>query len=609
MKQEKSAVSGARVAIAIDPVSHDSGAIFVRDGLNLVRRLFPTWLVARLAYPLIALPFLLGLVYVYRFGTNLGWEDAFDYMATFLPKWFDGTLTFADLWAQQNEHRLLFSYIAGLAVGLITHWDAVTEMHLEQFFLLAMTAAYLYVFLGTCASRFRGWLFVPIAFLTFSVRQYQPMLMNMSNVQVVAETVAALFCLYLLNWPRWGTAKFLGAAFFAVISSYTMGQGLLVWPVGLVPLVLSPLSKRRKIAWMAAWCAIAAIVFFFYIWGWIHPAANPLPGFSLEYFLTIVGAALFPDLFYATTGGVLLLLLSAAAVVLTLMYGKGRQYSFWLAIMVYGLLVNAQITLGRTGFGPAQGMSSRYVVHSLLTVVGLYAVLCNLNVEKLTRTVSALWGAVLGLVVLGFILSSINGYQIGTLVKQQRDYHVFVFLTADNQPDEALPTAPWEKGPVMRRQIAFLRQHGLNVFHAPDPTPNWTLPAPGLPLLPYPARLQMNPLQVNNEHGQTGLFTFSGIALDGKEDELVGGVFIEVDKVIYPAYYGLPREDVAEVLKTSRVTRCGFRRDFSVSQLGSGRHTLRIGAVSRDRTALYAPTNPVTFEFPALPEAASRTEK
>ena len=129
------------------------------------------------------------------------------------------------------------------------------------------------------------------------------------------------------------------------------------------------------------------------------------------------------------------------------------------------------------------------------------------------------------------------------------------------------------------------------------------LPAKGLPVLPYPARIQMNQLQVNNEHEQVGLFTFSGFALDGKENELVGGVFFEVDNVIYPAYYGIPREEVAQFLKAPRITPCGFRRDFSVTQLGPGRHTLRIGAMTKDRAALYAPTNTISFEFPAVPEA------
>ncbi len=612
MKQKKGAVSTTHAVAAPDTVARGPTARVASQPLNRIEGPFPSWLVTRSAYVLIALPFLLGLLYVYRYGTNIGWEDSYEFTVDLLQKWYAGRLTFADLWAQQNEHRLLFGYAGALAVALVTHWNAVAEMYLTQLCLLAMMGVYLYVFMGTSTSRFRGWLFVPIAFLVFSVRQYQPLLMNMSVAQVAVETVAALFCLCLLNQPQWTTAKFLGAVFFAVVGSYTQGQGLPVWPLGLLPLLLTPLSKRRKIVLGTIWCATAIVVLLVYFWGWKN-GPGQVRMFSMEYFATIVGAAIFPDLSSATVGGVIILLLSTATILLTLRFGKARQYSFWLTLLVYGVLVNAQVTVGRgsyNGFSPAQAMSSRYAMFSLLTVIGLYAILSSLlNGEKLTRLVSALWGATLALVVLGVVLSSIEGYQIGAFVKQQRDYHVFVFLTYDTQPDEALPTAPPHKGAVIRPQLKFLKEHGLSVFHSPDPAANWTLLAQGLPVLPFPARFQMNQLQVNNEHGQRGLFTFSGIALDGKENEPVGGVFFEVDNVTYPAYYGIPREDVAQALKTSRVTKCGFRRDFSVSQLGPGRHTLRIRAVSRDRTALYAPTNPVSFEFPPIPEVAGNADK
>ena len=120
----------------------------------------------------------------------------------------------------------------------------------------------------------------------------------------------------------------------------------------------------------------------------------------------------------------------------------------------------------------------------------------------------------------------------------------------------------------------------------------------------------MNQLQINNQKGPVhGLITVTGIALDGRENELVGGVYLEVNDRIYPAYYGYAREDVAQSLKTSRVTRCGFRRDFSASQLGPGRHSLKIGAISRDRKALYQPTNLGFFDVPPIPDAASPAEK
>ncbi len=549
---------------------------------------------------------MLGLLFVYRYGTNIGWEDSFDFTVELLQKWYAGTLAFADVWAQQNEHRLLFGYLASLYLALATHWNAVAEMYLSQLFLLAMMAIYLSVFLHTCASPFRAWLFVPIAVLTFSVRQYQPMLMNESVMQSVLAAVAAIYLLHLFNNRRWLAVKFLAAVSFAVIGSYTQGQALIAWPMGLVPLALCPLPKRSKFLWGAIWCATAAIVVFLYFWGWTRVAVHPPPGFSPEYFATIAGAALFPDVWTAMIGGLILLAVSAASIVLALRAGKAQQYSFWLALSLYGIVVNAEITFGRTGFGPGQAMSSRYAVTSLPTIIGLYAILSSLNGEKSTRAVSSLWGATVALIALGISLSSINGYQVATVVKQQRDYHVFVFLTADTQPDEALPSLPNHEGKVIRRELEFLKKHQLSVFHAPKLDPCWTLPVNSLPTLPIPARIQMNQVQINNEHGQAGLFTFSGIALDPKENEPVGGVFLDVDNITYPTYYGMPLPDVALALKSDRATNCGFRREFSISQLGPGRHVMKVRAVSADLKHQYSLSEVIPFEFPALPEKGKK---
>ena len=104
----------------------------------------------------------------------------------------------------------------------------------------------------------------------------------------------------------------------------------------------------------------------------------------MEYFATLGGGSLFPFLPFpevtaAATAGALILILAAVAVLLALREGKLASYSFWIALIGYGILVQAQITVSRCGFGTPQALSSRYAVTSLLTVIGLYGLLSSLG--------------------------------------------------------------------------------------------------------------------------------------------------------------------------------------------------------------------------------------
>ena len=213
----------------------------------------------------------------------------------------------------------------------------------------------LFAFYRTCAAKFHLWLAIPMAFLVFSLRQYQPLIMGdgIPHIVVSGAIVGAYLCLHLLNNAKRLAWKLAAAVSFATVATFSSGQGLLVWPVGLLPL-LSPLPKRRKITYLVIWSAIGTIEWIAYFWGYVKPAYHPPLGFSLEYFATLGGAALFPVLLAATVAGAAILILAAVAVILAHQEGKLASYSFWIAVIGYGVLVQAQITVSRCGFGAPQ---------------------------------------------------------------------------------------------------------------------------------------------------------------------------------------------------------------------------------------------------------------
>jgi hypothetical protein len=83
------------------------------------------WLVLALAL----LPALIPLVLILTYGVNMPFWDEWDPgLAGLYIKAHQHQLSFADLAAQHNEHRILLPRIAYLLLNSMTHWNAVGEM-------------------------------------------------------------------------------------------------------------------------------------------------------------------------------------------------------------------------------------------------------------------------------------------------------------------------------------------------------------------------------------------------------------------------------------------------------------------------------------------------
>ena len=569
-------------------------------------RIVPGWLVQIPACVLIVLPFFLGLHFVHSYGVNVPWEDEWRFVTPLFEKWDAGTLSFWDFWAQHSEHRIVFAGMLEVGLGLISDWNLVLEMYVSQILLALMLGGFLYAFHRTCPAKTRLWLAVPIAFLVFSLRQYQPFIMGdgIPHIVVSGSIVGAYLCLNLANSAKRLGWKLSAAVLLATVATFSSGQGLLVWPAGLLPLVFSPLPKRRKTAIIAIWAALGTLEWIAYFWGYVKPADHPPLGFSCEYFAILGGGALFPYpvAVAAATAGAMILILAAVAVLLARQEGKLASYSFWIAILCYGILVQAQITVSRCGFATSQALSSRYAATSLLTVIGLYGILSALCTERIRPWVSAMWGGLLALVIVGVVMSTVDGHQAGAEHKAWREYNTFVFCTVNSQPDAAIPlkAMAFAEPDYMRQKIAYLENRRFNIFAPGGPSSRYLIPDANLPVLSLPAEATINQFSLDK---RSGVVTAAGWAVDNTGQDLVGGVYLEVDGKLYPAYYGMKRDDVAEALKkkgslaTDRVRNCGFMRVFSLEQLGSNPHRLVMKVLTKDRSAFFKPNDPTDFNI------------
>lgn len=181
----------------------------------------------------------------------------------------------------------------------------------------------------------------------------------------------------------------------------------------------------------------------------------------------------------------------------------------------------------------------------------------------------------------GLVLSTGAGWLAGRDIKGVQAYYAFVFRTYQSQPDEVFRTVAGIYAPRVRPCLDFLKPRHWNIFADEEAVRNYELPAASLPVARTSARTGGLPqFRVDKE---TGCVTASGWVVDAEADHPVGGVYLDIDGVSYPVYYGMRRDDAVEALHNSAARYSGFKREFSPRQLPAGMHRVGLKVLAKDR--------------------------
>src|SRR5215210_7663466 len=416
--------------------------------------------VAGVSWFLVLIPAALPYLYVRAFGVNVVFADAWD-MALVFRKFSSGRLTFADFYAQHNEHRMFFPNVA--------------EMYVVVSCFLVTAAVLLVAFRREIGLPLI--FFVPVALLIFSFRQYENMLFGFQISFAFTQTfgVLALYLLYSSSRHNFRVHAFVAALGSATIASFSTAQGLLVWPAGLLGLLLGSVATSGKKVFVGIWGIVGVAEWVAYFVDYKTPRGH-LPllhalshiGTATEYFLTLLGSAQFWQPDHAFSGGLVIGCLALAMFLAT--YGRGmlREHSFWVSLFFYSLLILATITLGRAGmFGVWQAAISRYTTFSILAVASVYAMLAKMVFARrssVLRTVLLI--TLFGTVLLSTGISYRNGIEVGRVQEVSRERAAYVLKTYKSQPDVRL-AALYPRPETVRRRAPLLEKLGYNVFSEP----------------------------------------------------------------------------------------------------------------------------------------------
>jgi hypothetical protein len=318
--------------------------------------------------------------YVAAFGVNVVFWDDWGWEANLLP----GYPTLASLWGQHNESIIFFPNLVAIPIIHLTHWNTLAFLWASAVLLVGALA----VMIGTFWDEIRKapLLWLPLPLLVLSLAQYQSTLwaFQIAWFMVLFAVVSAFA---LLAKPEASMKRLALAALLGAVGSYSLLQGLLVWPGGLLVLLASGRSNRLRVAWCAAGVAVTA--------GYLADYSFAASGSaSLSYVLAHLSVAVKGVLITAgsiipstasgigdissarvsqLTGAVLL---AAGAGSIVVWWVRGRTpgpQAFCVALILTSMLFAVMLIPGRLAENMYAGTTSRYDTFMWPLLLGTYA--------------------------------------------------------------------------------------------------------------------------------------------------------------------------------------------------------------------------------------------
>jgi hypothetical protein len=335
-----------------------------------------------IASPAIALSLLL-----YLYGVDVPFWDQWSVLG--LAEAFRlHILTFGQLFAQYNEHRLFFPRVLLLGIDALAHGNVKYEL-VALWLLAAVVLVNVYrlarlTLQGTAVRLLTGMFLASL--LIFSPIQYQNWLWGMQVDMLLPMTClsTALVVLYSNRGP-W--LKLAIAAALATVAGYSYLNGLTCW-VLLIPALLQqfkskPAKLRAGLIWIALTVVNLAAYFHDYRFLGSRPELSDLLAHSelvIISFLGFLGAPLSfgtgineERLAHFIGAAIVLLAVIAGLKIIDSRRKPGMLWRClpWLTIGAYALVTAVIVTLGRATSSPQRLLESRYTSFSIYLFVAL----------------------------------------------------------------------------------------------------------------------------------------------------------------------------------------------------------------------------------------------
>jgi len=329
------------------------------------------------------LPIAVLIRLISEYGVNVPYGDEWSLIPLY-AKWNNHQLTFADLFRQHNEHRILFPKVIYIAFAQITHGNVRAEMFFSVL-LCCLTSAGIYVLLKRTVpgGRKHFFLWALINLLIFAPVQAENWLWGF-QLQVFIPTVCLVASLVALGSRLRPGAKLVVASLLATVATFSFGGGILLWPAIGFCLALQQGNRRLLIPWGVTFLVIATLFFIGYD---RKPVLGPQTGDPLDYLVYFAGfngvalgrLPLQQPLVLAGIIGASAFLLYLIACILFVKSGGQPLWASapWLALGMYAISSAGLAAFTRISWGIQQSLDSRYASISCnlyIALIGIVAI-------------------------------------------------------------------------------------------------------------------------------------------------------------------------------------------------------------------------------------------
>lgn len=448
-----------------------------------------------------AVPAINVFLVILFFGRNLVFHD--QWMLVYdLEKYFQGNLSFEFLNRFHNEHRLFFPRICMLFLALISDWNTRWEMLFSFSLALAAWALLWHRYCSFNLGKEQNYLSALIfALLLFSISQNENWLWGW-QIQIFLNVLMVTIGFHFLVSTRAKESfTFLLAIFFCIAACFSFANGLAVWPIGLIYLIVF----KRKLWQIVLWSFVSIFIILYYFHDYQRPIGHPefhllkdLPN-SILYCVVYLGAPIFHiDYITKLVSGVMGVLLftnllfefqhSSAKNLRLVGEGKTQNseivkkgritkffgglaqdsatsaFVFWLCLGAYAMFSAVITAAGRVGFGFQQASASRYITIANLFWVMLFAVYLKLYHSNLLRFELKYYRWALNLLIILLVSCNIRG----TIIEYESDSIEKSFIISNElkkeNPDTNIVKQIVSSPKIVLEKRSFLEKHRYSFY-------------------------------------------------------------------------------------------------------------------------------------------------
>ena len=333
----------------------------------------------------ILLPVLIFISYFYciiSYSVNFPFYDDFNAILVFIQTYNDKHSfpeKFLLLFEQHNEHRIAFDRVVTLSYyklfSTINFKALIFIGNISLFFIIAILyRSVLY------KNRINLFYLIPIPLLVLNHSYYEVSFWAMASLQNMWVLVFAMTSLYFL-YQETNYSIYI-ALFFAVVATFTSGNGMMTFIAGAIVLGLNKKLFNYKIV---LWLLFGVVSIFLYFKGYTSAADHPSviktlfdkPLVLVGFFFTFLGGSF--HIVISIIIGLVVLLFCIIVTFKKYYTTNPVLYSY----LLFFLLTAIAVTLGRGGFGIEQATCSRYMINSSVFMAVCYLVFISIWNKKM----------------------------------------------------------------------------------------------------------------------------------------------------------------------------------------------------------------------------------